>query len=276
MKRFIKRRLPVPETMDSAEREYYRNLRKYAEKYIGLVRAGLDEIIPGLKEQAGEELPRADAWRMDANIDKTVRKLFLSVQDQLTSLFPDSLLARWAVAMAGLVNTKARSNMKKAAKVADVEIEPLMRDRELTPYFKNIVENNVGLIRTIPTERLPAFQNQLIAMITQDQTQDTIRKMITRHFGLCRARARIIARDQVNKLNGRLAQYRQQQIGGKRYIWRTAKDERVRDDHKKLEGKICSWDNPPIVDRSTGRREHPAQDFQCRCWAEMVLDDVLE
>ena len=49
-----------------------------------------------------------------------------------------------------------------------------------------------------------------------------------------------------------------------RYIWRTAEDARVRDEHMTREGHIFTWVNPP-------EGGHPGEDFNCRCWAEVVV-----
>ena len=284
-------KLPKPASTESVEREYFRFLDRYAEAYVRFMREGLDEIVPVLKGVAGDELPRADSVRMDANIDQRIAKLIEFVEHKLEVLFPDSVLSRWASAMVGGVNRLAKRNMSKSLMAAyrktkkgrraesPPDFEPLMHDGALSPYFKNIVEENVGLIRSIPTLKLPAFKNQLVALITQDATQATIRDAIMKNFDLTRGRASLIARDQTAKLNGALTKYRQQQIGGKRYFWRRTKDRRCRESHRKLgersdRGETFSWSKPPIADAS-GKRGHPGELWQCRCWAEMDFSDVL-
>lgn len=47
------------------------------------------------------------------------------------------------------------------------------------------------------------------------------------------------------------------------YIWRTVGDEKVRGHHASRNGKIFSWDDAP-------EGGHPAEDYNCRCWAEPV------
>jgi SPP1 gp7 family putative phage head morphogenesis protein len=125
-------------------------------------------------------------------------------------------------------------------------------------------------------QKQETFKNGLVALITADSPQDQIRKLIEDNFSFTRAKARMIARDQTGKINGRINQYRQESLGATRYIWKGSKDERERKDHRLLEGKIFSWDKPPIVDRRTGRRAHPGEDYQCRCHAEMYLPDILD
>jgi len=45
------------------------------------------------------------------------------------------------------------------------------------------------------------------------------------------------------------------------YIWRTVRDSKVRSAHADRDGKLFSWTNPPPGG-------HPAEDYNCRCWAE--------
>lgn len=249
--------------------------------------------IASLKETAGAELPRADSVRLDANIEDRIADLLAQVEHKLSVLFPDSMLTRFARAMVGGVNSLSKRNTAKAFAAAYrktrkgkrgeavPDFEPLMTDGKLSPYFQNIVEQNVGLIRSVPGLKLPALKNQLVALITQDASQSTIRAALEKNFKLTRGRAALIARDQTAKLNGALNKYRQQQLGGKRYYWRRTKDRRCREDHRKLgersdKGETFYWSRPPIADSRTGTRGHPGELWQCRCWAEMVFEDVLE
>lgn len=275
----------APAQPDPAEREYLRNLRKYAKAYQELMRAGLRDLLPALKDAAAEDLPQElvsrytkdSVARLDGpNIEKQLRALFKCVGKKLYEMYPDATLQAWAKNMVGHTNRIATANIVKTAKSAEIDIEPLMRDGKLTPYFQNVVDENVGLIRSIPEAKLASFKNKLVAAITKDMPQDQIKKMIQDNFDTTESQARLLARDQTSKLNGAIASYRQQQIGGRRYIWRTSRDSRVRDDHARLEGKTFFWDKPPVVDRRSGRRGNPGDDYCDRCWAEMVLQDVIK
>lgn len=49
------------------------------------------------------------------------------------------------------------------------------------------------------------------------------------------------------------------------YIWRSVKDEQVRASHAALDGKKRLWSETP----------YPGQDYNCRCWAEKLSNDVV-
>jgi SPP1 gp7 family putative phage head morphogenesis protein len=294
----IPRRLPRPASVDPAEREYFKMIRQYVAAYVKAMHSGLEQILPGLKETAGEELPRYDNFppnltrvgtapdhqrrmdehqkRLDANIEKMIARLFESLTESMAGQYPDPILSKWAWSMVNHVNRIGKRNIVKTAKAVDLEVEPLLRDGELTPYFQNVVDENVGLIKSIPMKELATFKNKLVAAITRDAPQSEIREMLQSNFDASSSSARLIARDQTNKLNGAVAKYRQQSLGGKRYKWRGAMDKREREDHRRLEGKTFLWSSPPVTNRSTGAKNHPGGDFQCRCWPEPVLEDMIE
>jgi SPP1 gp7 family putative phage head morphogenesis protein len=137
------------------------------------------------------------------------------------------------------------------------------------------VRQNVDLIR-VEARVQRAVESVLAQPLDRGLRVEEIKAQLSEQFGFEARRAELIARDQTLKLAGQLQEARQTQAGIKRYVWTTSADERVRKDHADLDGKIFSWDAPPVVDKRTGRRAHPGGDFQCRCNADPVLDEPEE
>jgi SPP1 gp7 family putative phage head morphogenesis protein len=276
---------PRPVQPDSIEREYARKLLLYHRAYVQLVRTYLPRLLKELREEVSETTPEALAERMDAaDASKAIATLFDAILGKLEKTFPDTLLRRWATGMAARTNKLAAKNQAKHVRKASqaraegpVEIEGILTaEKKLTPYFQQVVDRNVALIRSIPKEKVETFKNALTNAITQDLPVSQIAKLVQKNLRNSENSARLIARDQVGKLNGALDEYHQRQIGVRKYRWRTMHDGVVRKDHARLNGTLQSWDKPPIVDRKSGRRAHPKGDYQCRCYAEAVLDEVLD
>ncbi len=82
-------------------------------------------------------------------------------------------------------------------------------------------------------------------------------------------RARLIARDQIGKLDGQLTRQKQTEAGVDGYAWRGALDGRERPSHVAREGLIFKWNAPPPDG-------HPGQPVQCRCSAEPDLSFLGE
>jgi len=100
-------------------------------------------------------------------------------------------------------------------------------------------------------------------------------------------RAKLIARDQSSSFVGAFERKRANDLGIAFYIWSTSRDERVRPDHKVMEGKYCKWDDASVYadtledaqngiwkQRSDigGTISHPKEDMQCRCNTEFVVE----
>lgn len=129
---------------------------------------------------------------------------------------------------------------------------------------------NVQLIESIRSQYLDKVQNA----VTQSLVKGTLNKDLVQQIKdigkTTEKRAAFIARDQSSKLNAALTQARHEEVGIKKYMWSTSGDERVRESHEEKDGQIFEYSNPPA---DTG---HPGHDFNCRCVAIPVLDDVVK
>ena len=101
-----------------------------------------------------------------------------------------------------------------------------------------------------------------------------VARAIEEATGASESHARLLARDQTLKLYSQVTQERHQAAGVTEYVWRSSRDERVRERHKALDGTRQKYSDPPVVDEATGRRAHPGDDFQCRCTADPVLPGI--
>jgi len=149
-------------------------------------------------------------------------------------------------------------------------------------------KNYAGLITSVTSETATNVGRIVYEGFTSGESYASIQKKILAGgpiealknppFNTARKRARIIARDQIGKLNGQLIKKRQTQLGIDSYIWRTSLDERVRGNpsgrypkavpsHFAREGKVFNWDTPP-------EGGHPGEAILCRCTAEPYIEGV--
>lgn len=101
---------------------------------------------------------------------------------------------------------------------------------------------------------------------------DRLTEVIRHRYGVTANKARFLARQETGLF---MSQYRKQRFteaGVRRYRWSTAHDERVRSSHKELNGRVFSYDQPPITDTATGARNNPGEDYNCRCVDIPILE----
>lgn len=250
------------------EREYARVSRQY----MRLFKESIEEEIPVLKEQIMKE---RGTYHADGISD--VMALLERVLDRIQKRFTEKEegygLRRKLESLANMTRKLTIREWKKAVdRTLGVNI---MEDYYLGDFFQTAldrwVDENVSLIKTIPANTLGDMRIIIKEGFLNGKSTTHIMKEIQHRYNVGKSHVRLLARDQIGKLNASITEAQQRDAGIEEYVWDDCGDSRVRRSHKALNGKRCRWDDPPIVDFKTGRRCHPGQDYECRCRAKPVF-----
>lgn len=130
---------------------------------------------------------------------------------------------------------------------------------------------NVGLVGGLDVKQTLKLGEALKAGQEQGVRHETLIETVEQITGYGGSRARLIARDQTMKYNASVRQAQARAAGITHYTWRCVRDEATRPWHKRLDGTLHRYDNPPVTN-ARGDRNPPGQDFQCRCQDEPILD----
>lgn len=214
---------------------------------------------------------RPDSARADASAPEDVKRLLERVALITGEAYSEDDLKRLALRRGEDVSKWNRQNLERNVfKV--VGVNPIFSDAYVRNELSLFAVANVNLITSLQDDALAKLQTSILVDLQRgtraEDIADSLIAQVNPDVGNVASRANLIARDQISKLNGQLNQLRQKDIGVERYRWRTMGDNRVRDTHARLNGEIFSWDAPPDVG-------HPGDDYQCRCYAEPVLEDVV-
>lgn len=139
-------------------------------------------------------------------------------------------------------------------------------------------ENNYTLITSNAKKYVEQINNLTEQAIVNGLSPKKLKEQIMKATeGLSEKHCKLIARDQMGKLNGNITEAQMQEIGLELYVWSTAYDDRVRDSHAVMEGLLCRWDDASVCSYDNGKtwvnrpsnavQLHPGQDIQCRCVA---------
>lgn len=129
----------------------------------------------------------------------------------------------------------------------------------------NTVRRNVGLINEVYKNYFNDIAGVVKTGILNGDGFAVITNKLQAKTNVSLSKAQFWARDQIGKFFGQTTKIRQQEAGIAGYIWRCVGDKRTRDSHLALEGTFHYWNDPPLIN---GRKCHPGDDFNCRCWAE--------
>lgn len=253
-----------------------RNLPRQAST-IALERSYADRILrlTDLDDEFSEligELPSLVAsasldHRYDAGEGERVRKIVDEIRRRVRSRMSTTELERVAGEMASQVSAFNREQLRRQVRAA-LGADVFASESRVRILAGEFVSENVALIRDIPERLATEVEAAVIRGLRGGASVAQLTDTIQERMGVARRRAKTIARDQIGTLNGQLNAARQRAMGVRRFVWRTARDERVRREHASREGQVYDYERPP-------NGELPGTPINCRCFAEPVISDLL-
>lgn len=260
-----RRRLPRQQPPKTLARDYAAALRRIVDLTRQALQPLLDEL-PDLLRSSSRE--RADSARADAGEGRRVRQLVDQARDRIARSVRPADIEKLAEEFARKTATYQRVQLSRQVKAA-LGADVFIRDRRLAGLVDGFVSENVSLIRSLPEEVLSKIERSVTRAVTSGTPHPELARQIQDEVGVGERRARLIARDQVGKFYGQVNESRQREMGVDGYVWRTARDARVRPEHEDREGQSFKWTEPP----DDG---HPGQAIQCRCYSEPNFATILE
>jgi SPP1 gp7 family putative phage head morphogenesis protein len=224
-------------------------------------------VVPALPALAAEAKLVHDSEQPAGYADAFLR-LVKQAAEALFGEFTNERLRRLAESFGARVSDFNRQQLARQFRAA-IGVDPLENAPRLTKVLQAFATENAALITTVPQRYFSEIESTTLQALRTGTRAEDIQGLYEARYGVSESRARLIARDQIGKLNGQMNKVRQGDLGVTRFTWRTSEDERVRPEHVALDGKVFDWDEPP----SEGL---PGEPINCRCIGEPMLEDVLE
>lgn len=230
-------------------RAYLAELRRLNLKIAKGVR---DTILPAYRRELTTDARESDFEALKA----FVQGLLLTTNDTIKGLVMLESIKHTERFMAG------------AKAVFGINLTGIVTGEDLEDYVDRAALRNAGLIKGMTDDLVKNVQRVTTTALVNGETAGQLQKKLKKEFELSDKRARLIARDQTSKMNAELNKIRQQQAGVDKYTWRTSRDERVRERHRKLNGIVYKYGE------QTGAEDgqEPGQPIQCRCIAQGVIE----
>lgn len=237
------------------------------------------EISAILSRIGAKYRKRSGAWQIaTADIQVDVRQSIATAKSRTSDT---------VTALAALV-LLMRSHVDDAETGIDlVPVEKRILDTANIEFNKALADFNGGVSAGIPAdmktvvdeineaakedakrvmrEELDQLSQELAELKKTGAPMEELKKTIQRVKRRVFIRARAISEHAAALLLSRYRKAQAKRFGLSSYVWKTKRDNRVRHDHTLLEGKTFRWDDPPITNQDTGARNHPGEDFGCRC-----------
>lgn len=161
---------------------------------------------------------------------------------------------------------------KSVKGVESITVSPELQPAVRTELTKGFTENLDLYIKNFANEEIPELRQMVERNLMAGGRLDKLSKMIEAQYGVTKRKANFLAYQETSLLTAKFRMERAKNVGSVSYIWHTRQDNRVRDDHQPLDKKVFFWDDPPVVDVSHGRHANPGEDYNCRCYAEPIIE----
>lgn len=158
--------------------------------------------------------------------------------------------------------------MQTAKKALGVDLSAVVAEGDLSELLRLASLRNAGLITNIAESTVTRISTTVTNALLRGDPVSVLRKQIAADFGFSDRRAKIVARDQMAKLNSDLNRFRHTQAGIEKYTWSTSADERVRPLHRRLNGLVYEYGKPTGAEQGLP----PGQPILCRCIAAPVVE----
>ena len=257
------KRVPKTKFPTAATVTYERALKKMV-RQVGI------EALKQFDIHVAKELMQGDSptFTNDGIFDG-FKKMLGALKNKVSDAFAPNKTERVARQFVKNVNRANRHNLEQQVKVKGINL--VVAETWVDDFINQKVRDNVGYIKNIEEEAYGRIEQVVREGIEKGSSAKVIRKSILEQVDITEGRAQFLAVDQAGSILGQMTAERHQRLGIEKFTWDTSGDERVRDEHRALDGQVFSYDDPPIV---KGRQVLPGEDYRCRCVAIPVFDDV--
>lgn len=254
------RRLPRAARPDRIAAEYRAALGPSVQVLLDL----LAEFVRDL-EREWQTLP---GQRRDN--DQDVQRLVKRTADKLARAIKAESVLPIASKYGAATSDFQRAQLAKQARASvSIDVRKLAGlDRNVPKQIVSFAETNAQLITGLGQRMAEDIADVVQEGVASGSRWETIAGKLAHAGQVTESRAALIARDQVGKLFGDINKQRQTNLGVTRYVWRTVRDNRVREEHEALDGDSISWDSPPTDG-------HPGEAVNCRCYADPDFSELL-
>lgn len=254
------RRLPRAARPDRIAAEYRAALGPYVQVMLDLLAEFVRDLV--------REWPQPDPVRTDN--DRDVSRAVKRTTEKLARAVRAESIVPIATKYGAATSDFQRAQLAKQARAAvSIDVRKLSGvDRNVPRQIAQFAQTNADLITGLGQRMAEDIAKVVEEGVVSGSRWETIAKRLEHVGGVTESRAALIARDQVGKLFGDINKQRQANLGVTRYVWRTVRDNRVREEHEALDGDSIAWDSPPA-------EGHPGEAVNCRCYADPDFSELL-
>ncbi len=219
-----------------------RNIRPAKKDEVRLRQAIQGQVFEVWEMLQRELLPILEVWKGDTSIKDSatlikdgfiddIQRAIERVSGDLVKMAPLQQAIASSFVEHSFNNNTNRFEKSVERAGGDPSLKRIIKNEQIGGVLASSANQSVDLIKSVPDKYMDDVRG---AIMRNYQTGEFNEKKgglvgeLRRLTGIAKNRAELIARDQVNKLNGSLTQIRSEELGAIGYRWHNSNDTRVR------------------------------------------------
>ena len=177
------------------------------------------------------------------------------------------------------VDRNATTNLERSLKPTSADMTLNMKNTPaVTKAIKSRIADNVDLITRIPAEFLDKVKKDVNDSLRKGNGLADLQPKMEERYGEAKRHAQLVALDQTRKAYTAINTERMRANGVTKFEWvHSGGSQEPRPYHLHtpaqggLNGGIFDINDPPIIDKKTGERGLPGDDYNCRCTMRPIV-----
>jgi SPP1 gp7 family putative phage head morphogenesis protein len=256
----------------AVQEKYYKSILSLIKKMKNEVKKEIDDFFK--TKEAKEFYEEEKKFAQDASISSQAKILTNQLMRKFLGIFNDKspdLAEKMVNESLNVSKTNLGQSLKRLS--GGLTISTNFMTGDLSDVVKSIVAENVSLIKTIANNYLFNVQKAVLRSITFGEGLKYLVPQLKKFDGITERHARNMALDQTRKAYNSINKERMERVGVKKFEWiHSGGGQKPRKDHIEMSGNIYSFDDLPIIEKSTGERGIPGQAINCRCRMKPVIE----
>jgi SPP1 gp7 family putative phage head morphogenesis protein len=177
------------------------------------------------------------------------------------------------------VDRNATTNLERSLKSTSADMTLNMKNTPaVTKAIKSRIADNVDLITRIPAEFLDKVKQDVNDSLRKGNGLADLQPKMEERYGEAKRHAQLVALDQTRKAYTAINSERMRANGVTKFEWvHSGGSQEPRPYHLHspaqggLNGGIFDINDPPIIDKKTGERGLPGDDYNCHCTMRPIV-----
>lgn len=199
--------------------------------------------------------------------DNNYYKVITRLGDRISEIVPEDVARKVkSKKIFGSVLSSFDDRFRKSLK--GITIVPRLTKDQKEKIAEEYTTNMDKYIKGWVDEEIVKLRKRVKTRAFSGLRYESLAEDIENRYGVSKSKAKFLARQETNLMMSKFRESRYEEAGIKEYKWKCVLGtpaHPVRPWHKRLDGMVFKWNNPPITDEK-GNRNHPGEDFNCRCF----------